>query len=123
MQSKFMTACFFLLVSSFAGAAAVCPKNLLGAGRVVVNDNQTLKVSGLTQLGIPSGLYFCSIQGSGFGWLSAQSRGACFLKNNSSVTIKTWFIQGLNAFGLPAASVALYRQDGIKVFESGCLRN
>ena len=108
-----------ILLLASPAFAATCPQNILGnGGKVVVNDDQTITVSGLSKSGVTSGTYDCEIQGTN----GSQSKGSCNSQVDDS-RIGVWFTQGVSMFGTPAASVALYTSAGQKVFESGCNRD
>jgi hypothetical protein len=107
-----------LLFVSNAYSAAVCSS---GRAKMIIGDNQTIKVTGLDQKGISSGSYSCVVVSVIPGFFSKQSTMQCAMIGNSDEIIQGWMIEGLNMFGMNSASAALYFQ-GNKVFEAGCVR-
>ncbi|WP_415063841.1 hypothetical protein [Bdellovibrio sp.] len=116
---KLALAVLVFLSANQVWAASICNHDLLGNGKVVVKDSQSITVSGLEDKGIKSGTYGCLVMGVGPGVLSVQSKIRC--ENTAGDVVMGWLIEGLNAFGMQSASVALYVNNE-KVFESGCSR-
>lgn len=108
------------LVTQNILAAATCVN---GQSKVVLNENKTMVVSGLTpSTGISNGKYGCEVIGMGPGYLSVQRQVQCQKLSDPNAVIMGWMIEGLDVFGRKAASVALYNHGGEKVFEAGCKR-
>jgi hypothetical protein len=101
-------------------ASATCSK---GRGKVILNDNYTMDISGLDSKGIKRGLYSCTVIGEGPGYLSTQREVQCEKQDEPGVVIMGWMIEGLDMYGHQAASVALYNNNGAKVFEAACSKN
>lgn len=96
--------------------AATC---ISGRSKVVMNENYTMQVSGLTSKGIQSGLYICTVIAAGPGFLSTQRQIQCVIPNQTGYSILGWMVEGLDINGNQAASVALY-SNGVKAFEAPC---
>ncbi len=109
---------FNFAICSNAMASAVCSS---GGASVVIGDYQSIKVSGLEEKGIKNGTYSCVVTSVMPGFFSKQSSIQCTKNGSSNQVILGWMIEGLNMFGMNAASAALYFQ-GNKVFEAGCVR-
>jgi hypothetical protein len=92
-----------------------------GEGKVVLNENYTMKVSGLATKGIASGTYSCLVVWAGPGTMSTQREIQCRNLTAPGIPVLGWMIEGLDELGHKAASVALYN-NGAKVFEAGCTR-
>jgi hypothetical protein len=125
LQLQSLSICLVLLFSgATAMAQATCENDLQGSkGRVTVADNQEIAVSGLKQKGIASGTYSCRVLGVGPGVLAVQSQLECDKTTAPIAKLSVWMVQGLDALGRPAASVAIYNENGIKIFESPCSRD
>lgn len=117
MKTKIcLSVALIVLISSNSWASATCKT---WQSKVVINDSQSLTVSGLSSKGIENGIYSCQVLGVGPGYLSVQSQIHC---QNQNTEFMAWMIEGSTVFGGKAASIALY-VNGLKIFEAGCSRN
>jgi hypothetical protein len=108
-----------LLSSVSVFASAVCGKNQLPySGKITVNDNKTITLAGLSNVGVPDGIYDCSVSGVLSNDINIkQSRLNC---SKGSNFICGYLKEGPNVKGINTASVEFFDIEGKTFFTSDC---
>lgn len=110
----------FLMVTLFITpnlwASLECPQ---GKGKVTLSDEYAMEISNLHLKGIANGSYSCLVTRAELGFLANQKAMECQKDGEQRTIVMAWMVEGLDMFGRPAASIALYNQDR-KVFEAAC---
>jgi hypothetical protein len=109
------------LLSSFSVfAAAICGKNQLPYnGNLTINDNKTITLSGLSSVGVPDGVYDCSVSG-------VLSKDANIKESRLNCSQGSHFIcgylkEGPNEKGINTASVEFFDIEGKTFLTSNCV--